>query len=275
MAETPSNDILSHLIDTGRITLHIRERGHGPLMVFLHGITANSAVFEPLMVRFSNRFRTIAVDQRGHGLSDKPEAGYTADHYADDVAALIRILESGPAVLVGHSLGARNAVTVAANDPDLVRSVIAIDFTPYIEASVFDTLEARVNAGDQFFKDVGAVTAYLQARYPKIPAAAIAVRAMTGYKAVERGLRPLASPAAMAETAKELRSDLTQVYRSVRRPVLIVRGESSALVSIAALAKTRQLRPDLPVVVVPDADHYVNEEAPELIFQAISNFIDA
>ena len=135
-ADRPSDHFGSRRIDTGRITLNVREAGDGPLMLFFHGITSNSAVFAPLMARLSDRFTTIAVDQRGHGLSDKPESGYDAHDYAEDIAGLIRTLDRGRAILVGHSLGARNSVTAAARYPDLVRSVIAIDFTPYIETEV-------------------------------------------------------------------------------------------------------------------------------------------
>ncbi|WP_245413636.1 alpha/beta fold hydrolase [Mangrovicella endophytica] len=267
----------SHLrhIDTGRISLHVRDRGEGPLMLFFHGITSNSAVFEPMMAKLSKRFRTIAVDQRGHGLSDKPESGYAADDYAGDIAGLIRALDAGPAILVGHSLGSRNSVTAAAKYPDLVRSVVAIDFTPFIETEVFDTLEARVNAGDQLFEDLGAVEAYLAARYPNIPADAIRIRARSGYGQTDGGLRPLASPSAMAQTVTGLRADLTPAYSDVKRPVLIIRGQDSKLVSAAALAATSRLRPDLPVVVVPGADHYVNEVSPDITLKAITNFIDA
>jgi 2-(acetamidomethylene)succinate hydrolase len=274
-AVRPSDHFSSRRIDTGRITLNVREAGDGPLMLFFHGITSNSAVFTPLMARLSDRFTTIAVDQRGHGLSDKPESGYAADDYAEDIAGLIRTLDRGRAILVGHSLGARNSVTAAMRYPDLVRSVIAIDFTPYIETEAFDALETRVNAGSQLFENMTAVETYLAGRYPNISADAIKIRAESGYEPVDGGLRPLALPTAMAQTAKGLRSDLTHAYREVKKPVLIVRGELSKLVSAAALAKTSRLRPDLPVVVVPDADHYVNEVSPEITLKAITNFIDA
>lgn len=270
-----SSRLSSRRIGTDRISLNVREAGSGPLMLFFHGITSNSAVFAPLMARLWDRFTTIAVDQRGHGLSDKPDNGYEANDYADDIAHLIRALDRGPAILVGHSLGARNSVTAAARYPDLVRSVVAIDFTPYVETDALDALESRVNAGNQLFENIEAVQTYLANRYPNIPADAIRIRAESGYQPVEGGLRPLASPAAMAQTAKGLRSDLTQAYREVKKPVLIVRGELSKLVSAAALAKTSRLRPDLPVVVVPDADHYVNEVSPEITLKAITNFIDA
>ncbi len=262
-------------VDAGRITLNVRECGEGPLMLFFHGITANSATVSPLAGRFSKDFLTVAVDQRGHGRSDKPDSGYEADDFADDIASLIRVLDRGPAILVGHSLGSRNAIVCAAKYPDLVRSVVAIDFTPYIETEVFDALEARVNAGAQTFEDRDAVEAYLAARYPNIPAPAIRIRAESGYETVDGKLRPLASPQAMAQTANGLRADLTQAYRDLRRPALLVRGEVSKLVSAEALAKTSRLRPDLPVVVVPGADHYVNEVSPDITAQAITNFLNA
>lgn len=274
-ANIPWDSIDARRIAAGSIALNVREAGNGPLMLFFHGITANSAVFAPLMAQLFDRFRTIAVDQRGHGHSDKPDSGYDADSYAKDIAGLIRSLDHGPAILVGHSLGSRNAVTAAVRYPDLVRSVVAIDFTPYIEANAFDALEARVNAGSRVFDNPEAVEAYLAARYPNLPAVAIKIRAESGFHAVDGGLAPLASPEAMAQTVTGLRSDLTQVYRDVTRPVLIVRGARSKLVSADALAKTSRLRPDLPVVVVPDADHYVNEMSPDITLKAITNFIDA
>ena len=142
-ADGPLDRFSPRRVDVGRIVLNVREGGSGPLILFFHGITANSAVFAPLMAGFSDRFTTVAVDQRGHGHSDKPQAGYDADDYADDIVALIRTLDRGPAILVGHSLGARNSVTAAARYPDLVRSVVAMDFTPYIETEVLDALEAK------------------------------------------------------------------------------------------------------------------------------------
>lgn len=261
-------------IDLGRITLNVRIGGDGPLVLFFHGITANSAVFEPVMDAFSDRFTTVAVDQRGHGKSDKPETGYEADDFADDIAALVEALGMGPAILVGHSLGSRNSVTAAARHPDLIRKVVAIDFTPYIEDDVFDVLTARVNSGDQAFADLESVIGYLANRYPNIPAPAIRIRAESGFHQVDGALRPMASASAMAQTVKGLRADLVPAFRDVTRPVLVVRGAESKLVTAAALEKTHELRPDLPIVVVPSADHYVHETNQPITIAAIRNFID-
>jgi 2-(acetamidomethylene)succinate hydrolase len=267
-----ADSVRVHRIDTGRVTLNVREIGDGPVAIFLHGITSNSAVWDPQLLALKDKLRCVAVDQRGHGLSDKPETGYGAKDLAADVVALIETLNAGPAFIIGHSLGARNGVEAAVMAPDLVRGVVAIDFTPYIETEVLDQLAARVNGGDCLFASQKDIEEYLQRRYSLMPPEAVYLRAVSAYQKVEGGFRPLASPEAMAQTAEGLREDLVPAFKSVSRPTLIVRGALSKLVSAAALEKTRKLRPDLPVLVVDNVDHYVNEEAPEVMTNATRDF---
>ncbi len=238
--------------------------GAGLPVVCMHGITANAYVFDPVIGLLADSFCVVSIDQRGHGRSGRPDS-YTAADYAGDVAALIRHLALGPVFLLGHSLGARNALVIANNYPELVRGVVAVDFTPYIETEVFDALEARVVGGDRTFTDRKQVEAYLAARYPHVPAAAIARRAQYGYREESVGYRPLADPRAMALTVTGLRENLEDTLRNVKSRTVLVRGSRSNLVSQAAWAKTRALRPDLEAVEVPNADHYVPEEQPGAI----------
>jgi 2-(acetamidomethylene)succinate hydrolase len=260
--------IREHVIDTGRIALNVREAGHGPVAIFLHGITAAAAVWDPILQLVGSTFRAIAVDQRGHGRSDKPEDAYSGDAFAKDVSALIETLGCGPAVVVGHSLGARNAVVAAVQRPELMRAVVAVDFTPYIEDEVFESLETRVNGGDRPFASLGDIEAYLQNRYVNLPPDAVRRRALHAYHQVGDELRPLASPAAMTATARGLREDLVPAFEKVAVPVHLVRGAESKLVSPAAWERTKKLRPDLAAFEVQGTDHYVPEEAPAAIAAA-------
>src|SRR5689334_3731869 len=132
--------------------LYSIERGRpgtasAPLAICMHGITANAHVFEPLMARLEHRFHLVSVDQRGHGRSEKPAHGYAAADFAGDIAAMI----PDKALLIGHSLGARNSIVAGTLFPKKVLGVVAIDFTPYIEDEVFDALDARVGGGDKPF----------------------------------------------------------------------------------------------------------------------------
>ena len=238
--------------------------GSGTPVLCMHGITANAYVFEPIIGLLSNDFQMISIDQRGHGRSGRP-TGYEAEHFVEDVAAMIEHLGAGPAILLGHSLGARNALVAADRYPERVRAVVAVDFTPFIEPQVFDELEARVRGGDRVFKDVAQIEAYLKQRYPRLPQDAIQRRARFGYREGDDGYRPLADASAMAQTVAGLRAPLDDVVSRIGCPTLLARGAHSKLVSPRAWAQTRALRPDLEAVEVDGADHYVPEEQPAAI----------
>ncbi len=238
--------------------------GEGTPVVCLHGITANAYVFEPIIALLADSFRVISIDQRGHGRSGRPE-DYAAEDFADDIAALVHHLRLEPVFLLGHSLGARNALVAANRHPDLVRGVVAVDFTPFIEPAVLDALECRVNDGDRVFADRKEIFSYLSRRYPHTPADAITRRTIHGYGEVEGGYRPLADSRAMSITVQGLRANLEDAVKNIKQRALLVRGAKSKLVSPAAWTKTCRLRPDLEAVEVADADHYVPEAQPAAV----------
>ena len=254
------------------INLHAVEAGEGPLALLFHGITANGHVFEPMMEGLAPHFRCLAFDQRGHGRSDKPATGYAAADFAADIAAIVRTLGQGPALLIGHSLGARNAIELGAAHPELVSAVIGIEFIPFIEKHVLDELAARVGGGDRAFSSVQEIEDYLAARYPLMPADAVSRRAQYGYVRTDSGWRPLADPKAMAMTAEGLHEDLEPALRAIRVPTLLIRGAASKLVTAEAWARAKAARPDLVALELPNADHYVPEEIPGRVVEEILSF---
>jgi 2-(acetamidomethylene)succinate hydrolase len=217
------------------------------------------------------RFRIVSVDQRGHGRAPKPASGYAAADYARDISQMIQ----EETLLIGHSLGARNALVAGARYPEKVAAVVAIDFTPFIEREVFDALDERVHGGERLFSSLDEVRAYLGNRYPRLPADAVERRARHGFECVEGKWRALALPAAMRETCAGLREDLAPCLKSIGVPVLLLRGADSKLVSREAWAKTKALRPDLPAHEIAGADHYVHEEQPAAVAAAVIDFWEA
>jgi 2-(acetamidomethylene)succinate hydrolase len=217
------------------------------------------------------RFRIVSIDQRGHGRGPKPATGYAAEDYAHDISQMIQ----EKTLLIGHSLGARNALVAGACYPERVAAVVAIDFTPFIEREVFDALDERVNGGDRAFSSLDEVRTYLKNRYPRLPADAVERRARHGFEYVDGKWRALALPAAMRETCAGLREDLAPFLKSIRVPALLLRGAESKLVSREAWAKTKALRPDLPAQEIADADHYVPEEQPAAVAAAVIDFWEA
>jgi pimeloyl-ACP methyl ester carboxylesterase len=96
----------------------------GPTLLLLHGITDTWRSFEPVLPWLPRDWHVLALSQRGHGGSSTPTTYRTRD-FAQDAAAFAEELSLRPFIVVGHSMGAANAMRLAIDRPDLVRGVVA------------------------------------------------------------------------------------------------------------------------------------------------------
>ncbi|MEU3458457.1 alpha/beta hydrolase [Streptomyces sp. NPDC006733] len=99
----------------------------GPGVLLLHGLMGRASHWAGTVRRLAPRYRAIALDQRGHGRSDKPEGPYSREAYLADAEAAVEQLGLAPVTLVGHSMGGLTAWQLAARRPDLVRAVVVCD----------------------------------------------------------------------------------------------------------------------------------------------------
>src|SRR5262245_3005924 len=98
----------------GGLRLAYREwRGDGRPIGLLHGLASNAGIWEPVAARLSPRFRVVALDQRGHGRSDKPTDGYDFDRVVADASEAFGRLGVVRPLLVGHSWGGNVALHYA------------------------------------------------------------------------------------------------------------------------------------------------------------------
>ncbi|MEN3974588.1 alpha/beta hydrolase [Emcibacter sp. SYSU 3D8] len=100
-----------------------------PLLVFAHATGFNAGTYRELLGPLAERFRIVALDQRGHGLSDaeaEPDSLRTWDTFRDDLVAFLEHLGE-PAFLSGHSMGGRVAMLAAAARPGAVRGLVMIE----------------------------------------------------------------------------------------------------------------------------------------------------
>ncbi|WNZ11141.1 alpha/beta hydrolase [Streptomyces sp. 11x1] len=98
------------------------DTGSGTPLVLLHGGFTDHTMWRDLVpVLTAAGHRVIAPDARGHGASANASKPF---RFADDLAALLRHLDTGPAILVGMSMGGGTAVDTALEHPDLVRALV-------------------------------------------------------------------------------------------------------------------------------------------------------
>lgn len=130
-------------LETG-LQAHYMEQGdkEGVPVILLHGYTDSWFSFSLAMPHISSRLRLLALDQRGHGDSDRPDTGYTLGEFARDVLAFMDAVGLTTAAIVGHSMGSFVAQHVAAMAPDRVERLVLIGSGTTIQTpGVIDLLQ--------------------------------------------------------------------------------------------------------------------------------------
>lgn len=138
-------DTISHFIETNGVRIHY-ERTGGDLtpLIMCHGITDNGRCLLRLAEHLAPNYDVILVDARGHGKSDAPESGYSADRHADDLKGLYDSLKLDKPILYGHSMGARTVSRFGAKYPDIALAIILEDPVQIIPPSERDSQQRNL-----------------------------------------------------------------------------------------------------------------------------------
>jgi alpha/beta hydrolase fold len=111
-------------VDAGGLRQHAVVGGDGPPLLLVHGWPQTWYAWRLLMPTLAQDFQVVAVDQRGIGLSDKPEDGYDTATLAGDLAALMDALGHQRFALVGFDTGLLISYALAADHPDRVERLV-------------------------------------------------------------------------------------------------------------------------------------------------------
>ncbi len=115
--------------DGVRIRIH-HLGGSGPPLVCVHATGFHGRLWEPFIPRLREHFTVIALDQRGHGESDKPETDYRWQLFGDDVLAVVDALDLDEAPAgIGHSAGAAALIFAETTRPNSFSRLVLLDPT--------------------------------------------------------------------------------------------------------------------------------------------------
>lgn len=124
MSSDKGTVITEHRVPVDGGWIHVRDEGTGSPIVLVASLGRSSTDFEELSATLAAAgYRVLAVDLRGVGESSEPIEGHTLHDIAADVAVVVETLASGPVHVGGHAFGNRVVRCLAADRPDLVRSV--------------------------------------------------------------------------------------------------------------------------------------------------------
>jgi pimeloyl-ACP methyl ester carboxylesterase len=274
----------SRYVDAGGVRLHAVIGGEGPPLLLVHGWPETWYAWRLLMPALARDFQVIAVDQRGRGLSDKPEGGYDTGTLATDLVALMDALGHERFAVVGHDTGFAIGYALAADHPDRIDRVALAEIpgspgaapSPpvFVPGPVNDRLwhlpfnrlekinEQLVEGRERIF-----FAWEFDAAAQKLPDEVIdyyvgllsdpdALRASFGfYRALDTTIA----------------QDGQRKTRRLSMPVLAIGGAASFGEHVADAMKL--VADDVQSFVVPGAGHFVAEEAPDEMLQALRAFL--
>lgn len=253
-----------------------------PPLLMLHGLTRNSRDFENLAERYAGKWRVIALDFRGRGLSehDPDSAHYSPKTYAADVIQLLDELSIDRAVFLGTSLGGLVTMLVATVAPQRIAGVLLNDIGPEIDMSGIDRIQTYVGKS-VVFGDWADVAAELRRRHgdvhPSYGDAEWLRHARRICRETARGVEfdydmRIAEPFQAGNTGAL--PDGWPFYRALGgRPVLVLRGAMSDLLSDEVAKRMATEIPDVEVVTVPNVGHAPDLDEPESV-AAIDRLFD-
>jgi pimeloyl-ACP methyl ester carboxylesterase len=278
----------SRFIETGEVRLHAVVGGDGPPLLLIHGWPGSWYYWRLVMPALAQDFEVVAVDQRGIGLSDKPEKGYDTGTLANDLIWLMDALGHQQFAVVGVDTGMLIGYALAADHPDRVERVAlgeaplpgisppaplilppaAVDrlwHIPFNQLS--ETNEKLVRGREDIF--FGAEF-FASAGTHKLPDET--VRYYVG------GLA--SSPEALHASFQLYRAfDETMAQNERRKthrlgmPVLALAGAES---SGEMVRDTMQLAADdVQSVVFPECGHWLAEQVPDALVAALTEFLAA
>ncbi len=262
--------------------------GPGPVVLGVHGLTANLQCYQLLAQALRGQNRVLAMDIRGRGLSDKPATGYSLAKHCADIAAVIQGLGLTKVSLMGHSLGAYIGLVFAAEYPQMVDKLVLLDGGGELASAQW----TKVNAGIKPSVDrLGQVLPTHEAYLDLVRTAPYFNpwnQTMADYFAYEveevpGGVRSRVSPDTVEEERRNMRKlKPSAYYGRVQCPVLILRAgkgmleEDDLLLPVEAAQRMVREMNRARVVELPGADHFTLVFQPNPVRdQALREFLAA
>lgn len=245
-------------------------------VVCLHGLTRNSRDFEGLAPHIAGRgHRVIVPDMRGRGQSAYAEdsATYAVPTYIADIMALFEELSMKRFISIGTSMGGLMTMLIAQFAPEKIAGAVINDIGPVVDPQGIDKIKTYLGKGGSFATWMHAARSLEEVHGESHPDfdtndwITMAKRSMTlcnnGRIAFDYDMK-IAEP--FGETDENaVPPDLWPGFEALAdKPLLLVRGELSTILSAQTLDEMQRRAPDADTVVVPDAGHAPTLDEPEV-----------
>lgn len=260
-----ANGLRLHFVEWG-------ERGN-PQVLLLHGLTSHARSWDHLARALQGQYHIIALDQRGHGDSTRPEDGvFGTANYVADAKAVVDALGLTSFVLIGLSMGAHNGIAFTAAHPALVTKLVPIDIPPALgSAAERNARAANAPAPRRVFDSVEEAFQDARAQNPRPPEDVQRERVRHGLRELPDGRYELKyDPAAPRNWEPE---DLWERLPSIACPVLVIRGAESQVLSAEIAEREAAAFPNGRLATIEGSGHPVPLDRPDDFVGAVRAFL--
>ena len=267
-------------IQTEGVTLHVRVGGQGPAVVLLHGFGDTGDMWAPLAADLARDHTVVVPDLRGMGLSSQPPGGYDKRTQAADIRSVLTTLGLDRAAIIGHDIGTMVAYAYAARYPEKTEKLVVMD-APVPGVPPWDSI-VRLPALWHF--DFGGPDAerlvagreriYLDRFWNEFAGDRTKIAEATREHYAKLYARPGAMRAAFAQfnaIRQDAEDNKVAMATKLDMPVLAIGGEKSFGANEAVVM--RNAATDVTELVVPNAGHWLMEEAPSATITAVRAFL--
>lgn len=254
--------------------LFAREIGEGtPPVIVLHGLLGASDNWLTLSRDWAKQRRVFLLDLRNHGRSPHSE-DHTYTAMADDLYEFMTDHDLRQAILLGHSMGGKVAMTFSLTYPHKVERLIVVDISPagsqtpefvkileILQALDISGLRSRQEADERLSAYIpgAGLRAFLLKNLVRNQNGGFSWR--VNLEALYRNRRLIAG---------EIAADDDAAYDG---PTLFLRGEKSPYIRDADIPIIRKKFPRARIITVPNAGHWVHADQPEAVLQVVEKFI--
>jgi pimeloyl-ACP methyl ester carboxylesterase len=148
------NRLTTTYVDLDDVKVAYREHGSGTPLLLLHGNSASKRMFAGYQTRHFSRFRTFAIDSRGHGQTVSNDDSYSIDQYSNDVIRFCKAKGISEAFVIGYSDGGNIALLLAKKAPLLFKRIVAIS-PNYLASGTKESMLAWIRRIARFLDVLG------------------------------------------------------------------------------------------------------------------------
>jgi pimeloyl-ACP methyl ester carboxylesterase len=243
-------------------------------IVLIHGFADGKYLWSPFSTALMQHAGVMAMDLRGHGDSEwDADSVYSIAKLVSDGQAVINACCAHDLLLVGHSLGAHIALQLAAVNPQRVRGLVLVDAGPGMPADGISQVRSNFRSRTGPFASPFDYQRAFSGWMPLADSDMLALSADNALTKSGEAYRLKCDPRIVDMEFPQASDEQWSLLQSPKCPILLIRGQASAVLSRQTAAEMTRRLPSLRCETVPMAGHAIMMDNPEAFLSILQKFV--